>query len=207
MPAGSALATPAEWRDWYAVLPNVVAPIFQRYPSIRLSINFSTYQLLDAKIRAHVVALAQWREQLAVEWTEHPLDDPGLSGKREAARFLLELRRSRSVVIGIDDVGAGDDGLGRIVALGEPPDFVKFDGEVLRAAHDAGRLRGLLQGQIRSYRSQRIAVVGEWVESNELRELGCRLGMNFLQGFLFPGIAGTTAVPLHDAVVPLPKPS
>lgn len=195
-PASAGPATPAEWRDWYGVLPELLGSAMQARPALRVSINFSTYQLLDAGIRERIVMLARWGRQLALEWTEHPLEDLGSVAKREAARFLRELRRSQAVVIGIDDLGAGDDGLGRIVALGEPPDFVKFDGAVLHAGFHAPRLQRLLKSQVDSYRTQGIAVVGEWVESKELHALARWLGMNFLQGFLFPGVAGTTDVTL-----------
>lgn len=183
-------ATPAEWREWYATLPALLKSIFARLEGVRLSVNVSSFQLLDTTIRTHLAELAGWGARLALEWTEDPLEEAAAPGRREAARFLTELRRRHAVAIGIDDLGAGDDGFGRLVALRERPDFVKLDGDVLRTVHASGELHALVRGHVRAYRSQGIHVVGEHVETRDLWFLACGLGVDFVQGFLFAGLTG-----------------
>lgn len=187
----------AAWCDWYAALPALLAALFARFERVRVSVNVSSVQLLDATIRGHVAGLAGWGARVALEWTEDPLKDAPTAGRGEAARVLTELRRRHGVAIGIDDLGAGDDGFGRLMALRERPDFVKLDGDVLRTVQSIGELRSLLRGHVRAYRSQGIQVVGEHVETRDHWALACALEMDFVQGYLFEGISG---------VFPTPKP-
>ncbi len=198
-PRGEPCLTPAEWREWYRVMPELVDSLMRRHTHVRLSINLSTYQLLDEQIRETAGVLARWGPRMALEWTEDPLTHAGLPGKQAAARLLTELRARWAVVIGIDDAGAGEDGVGRIMSLGEPPDFVKLDGKVLHAAEACPAVEGLLRGQIRAYREQQIDVVGEHVESVGQLRLAHRLCMNFAQGFLFTRGAAAVRQGMQDS--------
>lgn len=190
---GHRLSTPAGWRAWYAELPKILDVTLRKYPGARVSVNVSTYQLLDDSIRAYLIELVSRHSRVALEWTEDPLKEAELSTKLAAARFLLELRNQFRVEIGIDDVGAGDDGLGRIVALRELPDFVKLDGGVLTAAQESKELHHLLRAHIRAYRAQGISVVGEKIETSDQVDLCCSLGMNFLQGYFFNSASAVLA--------------
>lgn len=185
---GAQRVTLAAWRDWYATLPASLAALVARLDGARVSVNVSSGQLLDTTIRVHLAELAGLGGRLALEWTEDPLADA--AGRREAARFLTELRRRHAVAIGIDDLGAGDDGFGRLIALRERPDFVKFDGDVLRTVHASPELRALLRDHVRAYRGQGIAVVAEHVETRDHWTLAGELGLDFVQGFLFDGLTG-----------------
>lgn len=182
---GQLCATPAEWRDWYAMIPAILDSILARHADVRLSVNVSTYQLLDSQIRENLVELATRGLHLALEWTEDPLALDPLPGKRAAADFLTDLRTRFGVVLGIDDVGAGDDGIGRMILLDTPPDFVKLDGSVLHAVRVRCGHEALVAEQIRAFRRLDVQVVGEHIESVGQLQLARRLGLNYAQGFLF----------------------
>jgi EAL domain-containing protein (putative c-di-GMP-specific phosphodiesterase class I) len=192
--SGQLCATPAEWRDWYAHLPSILESAFTRHEDVRISVNVSTYQLLDSRIRDHLIGIAKWGRRVAIEWTEDPLLET-LPGKRAAAAFLTGMRSRFAVLIGIDDVGAGEDGMGRMLLLDEPPDFVKLDGSVLRCVHARRALEALLAEQIAGFRRVGIEVVGEHIETVGLLQLAERLNLSFAQGFLFAqrGIAAVSS--------------
>ncbi len=182
---GQLCATPAEWRDWYATIPAILDSVLTRHATVRLSVNVSTYQLLDSQIRENLIEVAKCGAHLALEWTEDPLALDPLPGKRAAANFLTDLRNRFKVVLGIDDVGAGDDGIGRMILLDRSPDFVKLDGSVLHAVHARRGHEALVAEQIRAFRRLKIQVVGEHIENVEQLQLARRLGLNYAQGFLF----------------------
>jgi EAL domain-containing protein (putative c-di-GMP-specific phosphodiesterase class I) len=190
-------ATPAEWRDWYAYLPSILESTIGPDQSVRVSVNVSTYQLLDSRIREHLVDIARWGQRVAIEWTEDPLHET-LPGKCGAAAFLTTLRSRFSVLVGIDDVGAGEDGMGRMILLDEPPDFVKLDGSVLRSVHARRALEALLTEQVVGFRKLGIEVVGEHIETFGLLSLAERLNLSYVQGFLFPHREGTFANSLNS---------
>lgn len=182
---GQLCATPAEWRDWYAMIPTILDTVLTRHANVRLSVNVSTYQLLDSQIRKNLLEVARFGEQLALEWTEDPLALDPLPGKLAAANFLTDLRNRSKVLLGIDDLGAGDDGIGRMILLDRSPDFVKLDGSVLHAVRARCGHEALVAQQVRAFRRLKIQVVGEHIESVGQLQLAKRLGLNYAQGFLF----------------------
>ncbi len=182
---GQLCATPAEWRDWYAMIPAILDSVVARHANVRLSVNVSTYQLLDSQIRENLIEVARCGAHLALEWTEDPLAPDPLPGKRAAANFLSDLRNRFRVVVGIDDMGAGDDGIGRMILLDRSPDFVKLDGSVLHAVRARCGHEALVAEQIRAFRKLRVQVVGEHIENVGQLQLARRLGLNYAQGFLF----------------------
>ena len=195
---GQICATPAEWRDWYAHIPSILESTLGQNESARISVNVSSYQLLDSCIREQLVEIARWGQRLAIEWTEDPLQE-SLPGKRGAAAFLTTLRSRFSILVGIDDVGAGEDGMGRMILLDEPPDFVKLDGGVLRGVQARRALESLLTEQVVGFRKLGIEVVGEHIETFSLLHLAERLNLSFVQGFLFPHREATTATSLKSS--------
>lgn len=189
---GRLYPTLPEWRDWYEHLPSILDAAFRRQDDVRISVNVSTDQLLDPRIRQRLMAVAKWGRRLAVEWVEDPFREPR-SGKRTAAAFLNVMRSQFAVLIGIDDVGAGKDGMGRMLLLDEPPDFVKLDGGLLRGVQSRRALEALLAEQISGFRKLGIEVVGEQIETLSLLHLAERLNLGFVQGFLFAHPVGSAA--------------
>ena len=183
--SGHLCVTPSAWRDWYASIPAILESIVNRHEDVRLSVNVSTYQLLDSRIRSNLIELARWGTHLALEWTEDPLSPDPLPGKRAAADFLTDLRSRFAILLGIDDVGTGEDGMGRTILLQSCPDFVKLDGSVLRNVHARPGVEPLLAEQVRAFRQLGVQVVGEHVESASQLDLARRLKVSHAQGFLF----------------------
>jgi EAL domain-containing protein (putative c-di-GMP-specific phosphodiesterase class I) len=147
------------------MIPAILDSVVARHANVRLSVNVSTYQLLDSQIRENLIEVARCGAHLALEWTEDPLAPDPLPGKRAAANFLSDLRNRFRVVVGIDDMGAGDDGIGRMILLDRSPDFVKLDGSVLHAVRARCGHEALVAEQIRAFRKLRVQVVGEHIEN------------------------------------------
>lgn len=185
---GHQYATPAEWRDWYARMLARLRVARQGYPGARISINISTRQLLDNHVFNSMTALVSADPMVSIEWTEELVSPEDRHLLTTAAQRLLALRQG-GVTVGLDDAGAGEDALRRLSCLGVPPDFIKMDGDLVRAANQNPFVRTMIETHIRGYRREGIVVVMERIETQEDVEVASEVGADFGQGYHFCGIS------------------
>ena len=156
-----------------------------------LNINLSTFSVLalsDGDIAAAMQVVHDRPAALCLEWTE---ESAGGKYLRAAASRLKHWRDVFGLRLSVDDFGAGVDGTLRTTLL--EPDEVKFDGALIRAAHDSGRVRRMVRSIARSLRNDGISVVAECIETCEDLELVDYLGCTAWQGFLSRDIGFQTA--------------
>ena len=141
-----------------------------------LSVNVTPSFLLGATawMRERLDGLSR---PVVLEITERePIDD--YAAIREASAGL-----GLAMHWGVDDAGAGDASLRKIVEL--KPDYVKlYRGLVAGISVDPSR-RALVAGVLRFGRSAGVQMIAEGVETDAERRALTRLGVELGQGYLF----------------------
>jgi EAL domain-containing protein (putative c-di-GMP-specific phosphodiesterase class I) len=99
-----------EWVRFYAALPDLVASASRQHPQIPLWLNISSTQLVVPAIRANIERILRDHD-CVIEWTEQQDE----SAMAQSGDILRSWRRSGQT-IAIDDIGAGSDGIGRLIA-------------------------------------------------------------------------------------------
>lgn len=103
----------------------------------------------------------------------------GGPGARYARAF-----REAGFRIAVDDVGAGESGLGALIAV--KPEYLKIDGSITRAAAEDPWAHALLAGLVSAATAVGAQIVAEGVESEQqlrvLRELGVQYGQGYYLG-------------------------
>ncbi|MGZ8151597.1 MAG: EAL domain-containing protein [Methylococcaceae bacterium] len=121
-------------------------------------------------------ATANW--SLCFEWTE----DYATNGRLNlAAERLVEWRKQYGVLISVDDVGAGMDGLLRISLT--QPDVLKIDGNFLELAMSSLENKAILQYIIKHFTLKNITVVAEHIETSRHLSFARSIGCNVWRGF------------------------
>lgn len=95
--------------------------------------------------------------------------------------FVIAGRR-HGFAIAVDDYGADDSDMQRVVAL--RPDIVKFDAQWIRRLMDTGPGRALLSVMVKEFRSRQIACIFEGIEEGWQLEVADSVGADMVQGFL-----------------------
>ncbi len=176
------------WRSWYEQVPEIAKSCLSRAGVNRLSINIDGAQLLDIRI---VRALRRMQGlAITLEWTERPT---AAASVRELGVVLEHLRQECGFSIALDDVGIGEDGVGRL--CGVRADYVKIDGHIFRQTRGSDRIRSLIARSVAFYKSVGTAVVVEHIEDESDLRLARHIGADYVQGYLF------LSMPYHRAVV------
>ena len=107
---------------------------------------------------------------------------------------LRDALRDMDISLAYDDFGAGQ---ARLLELTEvPPDYVKFDINLIRNIHlgNAGRQQ-TLQTLVRMVRELGIATLAEGIECAEEVEVCRQIGFDYAQGYYFGRPAPITEYP------------
>ncbi|GEM_PF-5887818 len=181
------------WRSWYERIPEIAKFCLNQAGVNRLSINIDGGQLLDLRI---VRALRRMQGlPITLEWTER---STAAASARELGVVLEHLRQDCGFSIALDDVGIGEDGVGRL--CGVRADYVKIDGHVFRQTRGNERIRSLVARSVAFYKEVGAAVVIEHIENESDLQLARRIGADYVQGYLFlPKHADSLSSPVATA--------
>lgn len=146
-------------------------------PRLAVHVNVSPRQLADPEFVERTLAAVEGRRlqpsNLVLEFAENTLERDG------ALRTLQSIRRL-GVRLTIDDFGTGHSSLSSLRSC--PADYLKLDGTFVRTLGDDDRDDPIVRSVIQLAHSLDMAVIAEWVSSDEqlgrLRQLGC----DFVQG-------------------------
>lgn len=95
--------------------------------------------------------------------------------------FVIAGRR-HGFAIAVDDYGAEDSDMHRVVAL--RPDIVKFDAQWIRRLMDSGPGQALLGVMVKEFRSRGIVCIFEGIEEDWQLNVADSVGADMVQGFL-----------------------
>lgn len=170
-----------EGKSWSERDSALMKALFEsnQVPSERLHINLSPASILRLRPETYELAFKRFGEQLVLEWTEDPLSR---TNAEVVANRLKYWRNKYGVQISIDDFGAGQDGLGRILL--SDPDNVKIDGELFRAALKDRRYAAVLRKVCDWLNDTNTPIIVEYIEAPEellfAKELGAGMGQGFI---------------------------
>jgi EAL domain-containing protein (putative c-di-GMP-specific phosphodiesterase class I) len=175
----------SEELDW-AVLETAIEAL-NASASARVAVNMSGLSMQNAAYRKRLLdRLAQLRSQdgkLAASRLLIELTETAEIADLHAAASSMEQLRSVGVPVCLDDFGAGAAVFRYLRAFGV--DFVKLDGEYVRAACRNKRDRALVASMIEIAHNAGAAVVAEMIETEAEAALMKELGATFGQGWLF----------------------
>jgi EAL domain-containing protein (putative c-di-GMP-specific phosphodiesterase class I) len=144
-------------RKLFEYLANNHAPDKWKRKTIAVNLSTDSVQgITDEVVRA---AALNWK--LCLEWTEDFASNNDLHG---AAERLVEWRKEHGVLISVDDVGAGMDGMLRTTLT--QPDVLKIDGNFLKLAMAIIENREILQHMISHFSTKKMTIVAEHIETS-----------------------------------------
>ena len=188
--ADPVLSSPAdilEFAQRHDMLPHVVYAVAERAAAIlpripatrRLFLNLHPEDLSDPEELVRLLApIAPWSRRVALEINGRA--HARWSGSLRAR--LSPLRRAGYTVV-VDDLGAGE---GALMLLAEAaPTYIKAHGSIVRGVVDSPHKVRILEMLGRFAKGTRAQLIAEGVEREEEAAALRRLGVPFLQGYLF----------------------
>lgn len=150
-------------------------------PALRdISVNIELGQLAHPAIREHMLELCRQHPgvRLTMEITENSLNNVS----EEVSRELDELRAG-GLRLALDDFGQG---YSTMLAIAQVPfDALKIDRSLIANIATSRKSRQVIVSMAKLCRSLHVRMVVEGVERHEEREVLQRLGVRYMQGFLF----------------------
>lgn len=152
------------------------------YPNIQIALNVSaatvqTPETADAYLEA-LKTLGKDAQRVIVEMTETvALDDPAM-----ASKFSVETR-ALGCHFSIDDFGAGHTTFRNLMAI--EADEIKIDGSFIRDLSLTPHKQVFVRMMVDLAQTFAVKTVAEMVGSREDAELLTRLGVDYLQGYMF----------------------
>ena len=164
---------------------------------------FGDRQLIDAVLRDMRLVLHEARleaSRIVCEVTEQK------SVFQEALRQFVDACRNHGFAIAVDDYGAEDSDMERVMAL--RPDIVKFDASWAKRLMDTEPGKALLSVMVKQFHERGIGIVFEGLEEGWQLEVAEAVGADMIQGFVLgrPELAPTSfAVSEHTDAQDAPK--
>ncbi len=165
------------------------------FPNIKLALNVSAATVkCEQTARDYIGALKSLGPQckrVNVEMTETvALDDPAMAGQ-----FSMEVR-ALGCHFSIDDFGAGHTTFRNLMAI--EADEIKIDGSFIRDLSLTPHKQVFVRMMVDLAQTFSVKTVAEMVGSREDADLLTRLGVDYLQGFMFGIPAPSPQVSLNN---------
>jgi diguanylate cyclase (GGDEF)-like protein len=153
-----------------------------RYPDIKLALNVSAATVKNEEAAENYLtalrALGPATQRVTLELTETvALEDPAM-----ASRFSVEARML-GCQFSIDDFGSGHTTFQNLMAI--EADSIKIDGSFIRELSLTPHKQTFVRMMVDLAQTFSVKTVAEMVETREDAELLNRLGVDYLQGYLF----------------------
>ena len=160
----------------------IASQTLTRYPDIHLALNVSAATVKDGEAaQAYLDALqaiGPAAPRVTIELTETvALEDPAM-----ASRFSVEAR-FLGCEFSIDDFGSGHTTFQNLMAI--EADSIKIDGSFVKDLSITPHKQTFVRMMVDLAQTFSVKTVAEMVETREDAELLKRLGVDYLQGYLF----------------------
>ena len=161
---------------------DLASDTLREQPSVTLAVNVSAATLTDEMARkgymAAFKALGPDSHRLIIELTETAaLDDPAV-----ASQFSTEVR-ALGGRFAIDDFGAGFTSFQNLMAI--EANEIKIDGAFIQELSTTPHKQTFVRMMVDLAQTFSVKTVAEYVETPQDAELLTRLGVDYLQGYLF----------------------
>ncbi|WP_019012468.1 bifunctional diguanylate cyclase/phosphodiesterase [Deinococcus aquatilis] len=151
------------------------------FPQLRVAVNVSPVQFVRSDF-ADTVAAALQRANLEPDALELELTERGVLADLPSVRHQARALQALGVRLALDDFGAGESNLGRLLHL--PFNVLKLDRELISTLGDGPRGRQVLRALRTFATSLRLDLVAEGVETSAQLETVRALGCDRAQGYL-----------------------
>ncbi len=147
-----------------------------------LSINISEIDIEKASTRNYIYKLLQENPDIASRVTFELLEDANSRNSQELEEFIKKIK-SLGVKIAIDDFGTGYSNFIRLKKY--QPDFLKIDGTLIRDLPNDKFSQSIVKSIVDFAKSNNIKTIAEFVETEEIFQKVCELGIDYSQGYYF----------------------
>ena len=178
---GYEILSASRHHDWVAIDRRTLTDIGKIDTNLigNVSLNLcsdSIINLEDSVVQKAALA----RPGLILEWVENACTQRDL---KLAAQALKRWRKDFGIRISIDDIGKGQDGTERFLAV--IPDFAKIEGTLLHHARHSPQHRRVIKHLCEWCRGENVPTVIEWVESFTDLQIAIDCGGVYGQGYHF----------------------
>lgn len=157
-------------------------PVFGSFARGKLFLNCSTHAFGDPRLIEDLLASIQCAELAPAEVVLEVTERTAIKEWQKFRRKLDEVRES-GLQIAIDDMGSGYSSLH---AVGEiEPDYLKFDGSLIRGIHTSAIKRDLFETLVTLAGKIGARAIAEGIEQEEELEVVKALGVDLGQGYFF----------------------
>ncbi|MCC4240250.1 EAL domain-containing protein [Thalassospira povalilytica] len=150
--------------------------------TVRVAVNISGHSLSNPDFCRSAVALFERNhetlQQLMIEITE----TSEIRDIDNAARWIARFREF-GIEICLDDFGTGASNFRYLSAM--DVDYVKVDGESIRQSMKTIKGQAFMRSLVELCHDIDVEVVGEMIETDQMRDLITKAGFDFAQGYLF----------------------
>jgi len=147
-----------------------------------ISINISEIDIARASIRNYIYDLLQKYPDIAKRITFELLEDASSDNCDELEEFIKKIK-SLGVKIAIDDFGTGYSNFIRLKKY--QPDFLKIDGTLIKDLPNDSFSQSIVKAIVNFAKANNIKTIAEFVESKEIFDKVCELGIDYSQGYYF----------------------
>jgi hemerythrin-like metal-binding protein/diguanylate cyclase (GGDEF)-like protein len=154
---------------------------FYKFKNYMIFINrsitsFEKFERLIYEMEQWIDLVQKFKVKLVLEVTEASLID-----FIDLVFFIKEKAKQNNILLAIDDFRAGHASFGYLLKF--KPDFIKIDGDFVKASfHSEDNLK-VLKGIIRLARDLKIKTIAEFVENKEIMDMLVRAKVDYLQGY------------------------
>lgn len=165
--------------------------------SVRVAVNISGRSLENPDFCRSALALFERNReslgQLMLEVTE----TSEISDIDTAAKWIARFREF-GIEICLDDFGTGASNFRYLSAM--EVDYVKIDGESIRQSMKSRKGQAFMRSLVDLCHEINVEVVGEMIETDQMRELITKAGFDYAQGYLFGKPESDITLYWRDAV-------
>jgi EAL domain-containing protein (putative c-di-GMP-specific phosphodiesterase class I) len=162
------------------VLRNSFRALFNS--DIKISINLSALDMEDTKTKDEFFILLEKYKTEAHRITIELVEDEKIKNIEETQEFIKEIKKY-GVKIALDDFGKGLSNFTRIRAY--QPDYIKIDGSLIRNIEHDTFSQDLVQTIVFFAKKRNIKTIAEFVESENIFNILCDMGVDYSQGHYF----------------------
>ncbi|NEW60471.1 EAL domain-containing protein, partial [Sulfurovum sp. bin170] len=164
----------------FMVLENSFKALHETGASI--SINFSALDIEKTETRERFIFLLKENKLDAHRVTLELVEDEDISDFNLIRNFIKEIK-SLGVKVAIDDFGVGYSNFERVLEY--KPNFLKIDGRLIRNLSTDKFAYSIVEAIVSFAKKENLQTIAEYVESEEIYDIICQMGVDYSQGYYF----------------------
>ena len=153
-----------------------------RETDMTISINLSALDIEKEETKEQVLMLLEQNKTHAHRIVLELLEDENIKNFQTIKNFIAEVKYY-GVRIAIDDFGVGYSNFERV--LDYKPDILKIDGRLIKNINEDSVSYSMVESIVSFAKKEKLQTIAEYVESEAIYNVLCRLGVDYSQGYYF----------------------